>query len=183
LILLFGAKPESFLIRRLVLVSGHEPQGAQLFVGVDAASSLRVTPGRLPAGSGRAFPVAGLGDPSEVARVDTNSRVISKAAIIIAALALLLGAVVVINTMAMAVIERRREFGALAAIGLSRLRITRLILGETMAVSLAGPPLVSASAPWAASSSSTHSPLERSSRPTSASGSWGAACSSGSRSA
>ena len=39
---------------------------------------------------------------SEVARVDTNSRVISKAAIIIAVLALLLGAVVVINTMAMA---------------------------------------------------------------------------------
>ena len=43
-----------------------------------------------------------LGDPSEVARVDTNSRIISKAAVIIAVLALLLGAVVVINTMAMA---------------------------------------------------------------------------------
>jgi putative ABC transport system permease protein len=196
-ILLFGAKPDSFLIRRLVLVSGHEPQGTQLFVGVGAASRLHVAPGRLLAVAGRAFPVAGiyrsgisledagvelplattqlisrrpgevsmvaisiapgyretdlertieralpgtlaLGDPSEVARVDTNSRIISKAAIIIAVLALLLGAVVVINTMAMAVIERRREFGVLAAIGWSRLRITRLILGETMAVSLAG---------------------------------------------
>lgn len=79
-----------------------------------------------------------LGDPSEVARVDTNSRVISKAAIIIAVLALLLGAVVVINTMALAVIERRQEFGVLAAIGWTRLRVVRLIVGETMAVSLAG---------------------------------------------
>ena len=49
----------------------------------------------------RAIPgTIALGDPGEVARVDTNSRVISKAAIIIAVLALLLGAVVVINTMA-----------------------------------------------------------------------------------
>jgi putative ABC transport system permease protein len=79
-----------------------------------------------------------LGDPGEVNRVDTNSRVISKAAIIIAVLALLLGAVVVVNTMAMAMIERRREFGVLTAVGWSRARIARLILGETMAVSLAG---------------------------------------------
>ena len=57
---------------------------------------------------------------------------------IIVVLALLLGAVVVVNTMAMAMIERRREFGALAAIGWSPLRIARLILGETMVVSLGG---------------------------------------------
>ena len=87
----------------------------------------------------RAFPgTLAVGDPGEVARVDTNSRVVSKAAVIIAVLALLLGAVVVINTMAMAVIERRREFGVLAAIGWSQLRIARLILGETMAVSIVG---------------------------------------------
>ena len=70
--------------------------------------------------------------------MDTNSRVISKAAIIIAVLAVLLGAVVVINTMAMAVIERRQEFGVLAAIGWTRLHIVRLIVGETMATSLVG---------------------------------------------
>lgn len=79
-----------------------------------------------------------LGDPGEVSRVDTNSRVVGKAAIIIAVLALLLGAVVVVNTMAMAVIERRREFGVLAAVGWSRARVIRLILGETMTISLAG---------------------------------------------
>ena len=53
-------------------------------------------------------------------------------------LSLLLGAVVVINTMAMAMIERRTEFGVLAAVGWTRGRIARLILGETVAISLAG---------------------------------------------
>lgn len=65
-------------------------------------------------------------------------REISKAALIVAVLAVVLGAVVVINTMAMAVIERRREFGVLVALGWSRLRISELILGETMTISLIG---------------------------------------------
>ena len=78
--------------------------------------------------------VLSLGDPSEVARVDTNSRIITKAAIIIAVLALLLGAVVVVNTMAMAVIERRRQFGLLEIVGWSKARIARLILGEAIVV-------------------------------------------------
>jgi putative ABC transport system permease protein len=87
----------------------------------------------------RAIPgTLSLGDPSEVARVDTNSRVITKAAIIIAVLALLLGAVVVVNTMAMSVIERRQQFGLLAVVGWSRVRVASLILGEAIAVSFVG---------------------------------------------
>ena len=85
----------------------------------------------------RAVPgTAALGDPGEVARVDTNSAVIAKAAVIIAVLAVLLGAIVVVNTMAMAVIERRRQFGLLAVVGWSR--IARLILGEAITVSAGG---------------------------------------------
>ena len=196
-ILLFGAQPADFMTRRLVLVSGRQPRGAELFVGVGVACCLHIALGRTMRVAGYLFRVAGvyrsgisledggvvlplattqaltrrpgevsmvavaispgyreadleraieravpgtlaLGDPGEVARVDTNSRIISKAAIAIAVLALLLGAVVVINTMAMAVIERRTEFGVLAALGWSRSRIVRLILGETMAISLAG---------------------------------------------
>jgi len=196
-ILLFGAQWESFLAKRLVFISGHRPQGAELLVGVGAARRLHVSAGDSLVVAGRAFPVAAvyrsgisledagvelplavtqelsrrpeelsmvavsiapghrerdveraveraipgtvaLGDPGEVSRVDTNSRLINRAGVIIAALALLLGAVVVVNTMAMAVIERRREFGVLAAVGWSRPRIARLILGETMAISLAG---------------------------------------------
>jgi putative ABC transport system permease protein len=87
----------------------------------------------------RAIPgTLSLGDPSEVARVDTNSRVITKAAVIIAVLALLLGAVVVVNTMAMSVIERRQQFGLLAVVGWSRARVAGLILGEAITVSLVG---------------------------------------------
>jgi putative ABC transport system permease protein len=196
-ILAFGARLDSFLGKRLVLVSGRPALGSEALVGVGAASTLHVKPGQRLRIDGKPLVVAGiyrsgisledqgvvvslpvlqrlsrrpgeisiiailiqpgyretdmehavehavpgtlaLGDPSEVSRVDTNSRVVSKAALIIAVLSLLLGAVVVINTMAMAMIERRSEFGILAAIGWSRGRIARLILGETVAISLTG---------------------------------------------
>jgi putative ABC transport system permease protein len=195
--LLFGASAESFLSKRLVLVSGRRAQGAQLLLGIAAARRLGVRPEESVDVLGRRLQVAGVfrsgisleddgavlplevtqrlsgrpgevsmiavsiapgyreseversveraapgtlavGDPREVTRVDTNSRLISKAVIIIAALALALGAVVVTNTMALAMIERRTEFGVLAALGWTRMRIARLILGETVAVSAAG---------------------------------------------
>ena len=105
--------------------------------------AISIAPGYSAAATERAVERAApgtlaLADPSEVARVDTNSRIINEAAIIITALALLLGAVVVVNTMAMAVIERRREFGVLAAVGWTPFRIARLLFGESVAVSLAG---------------------------------------------
>ena len=81
---------------------------------------------------------AAIGAPGELARVDTNSRIIHEAAIIVAVLALALGAVIVVNTMALAVIERRTEFDILAAVGWSRLRITGLLFNESLAVSLLG---------------------------------------------
>ncbi len=81
---------------------------------------------------------AAIGAPGELERVDTNSRIIHEAAVIVAILALALGAVVVLNTMAMAIIERRSELGVLAALGWSRLQISRLLLGESLALSLLG---------------------------------------------
>jgi putative ABC transport system permease protein len=196
-ILVFGARAQSFLAKRLVLLAGRDAAGTGLMVGTGAASRLHVRPGQRLSIDGHLLRVAGiyhsgisledngivlplaltqrisgrpgeisiivvliapgylettvehavqravpgtvaLGDPSEVSRVDTNSRTINEAAIIIAVLAVLLGAVVVVNTMALAVIERRREFGVLAAVGWSRGRIARLLLGESIAVSLAG---------------------------------------------
>jgi putative ABC transport system permease protein len=196
-ILLFGAPPNGLLARRLVMVSGRLPHGAQALVGVGAAGPLHAAVGRTITVGDRAFRVAGifrsgisledgavvlplavtqqlsgrtnevslvavsvapgyrdvdvenaigraipgtlsLSDPSEVARVDTNSRIITKAAVIITVLSLLLGAVVVVNTMAMTVIERRRQFGLLAVVGWSRARIAGLILAEAIAVSLVG---------------------------------------------
>jgi putative ABC transport system permease protein len=114
----------------------HRP-GAVSMVAVSIAPGYRER--QVERGVEHAVPgTVALGDPGEVSRVDTNSRVIGKAAVIIAVLALLLGAVVVVNTMAMAMMERRREFGVLAAIGWSRTRITGLILGESLAVSFMG---------------------------------------------
>lgn len=81
---------------------------------------------------------AAIGAPGELERVDTNSRIIHEAAVIVAILALALGAVIVLNTMAMAVIERRTEFDILAAVGWSRLRITGLLLNESLVVSMLG---------------------------------------------
>lgn len=196
-ILTFGSQPDSFLTRRLVLVSGQRAQGDEAIVGVGAAARLHVAAGSTIVVGGTRVPVVAvfrsgisledagvmlplslsqrlsgrpdevsmvavsiapghreadvedavrsavpgtlpLGDPAEVARVDTNGRVISEASIVIAILAVLLGAVIVTNTMAMAVIERRGEFGVLAAVGWSRPRIARLIFGESVAISLLG---------------------------------------------
>lgn len=53
-------------------------------------------------------------------------------------LALAVGAVGVTNTMLMSVFERTHEIGILLAIGWKRERVLRLILGESVALSLAG---------------------------------------------
>jgi putative ABC transport system permease protein len=79
-----------------------------------------------------------IGAPGELERVDTNSRIIHEAAVVVAILALALGAALVLNTMAMAVIERRSELSIMAALGWSKLRISRLLLGESLATSLVG---------------------------------------------
>jgi len=196
-LLVFGARLNSFLARRLVITGGRFAHGDELMVGSGAASALHVSVGDHVSVEGRELRVAAiyhsgitledagvvlslpvsqrlsrrpgqvstiavliapgypehaveqavkraipgtvaLGDPAEVSRVDTNSRLLTKAALIIAVLSLLLGAVVVINTMAMAMIERRTEFGVLAAVGWTRGRIARLILGESVVVGLGG---------------------------------------------
>ena len=79
-----------------------------------------------------------LGAPGEVARVDTNSATIEKAAVVIALLAVLVGAIVVSNTMAMSVMQRLTEFGVLGAVGWGRFEIAQLIVAEGLIVSIVG---------------------------------------------
>ena len=195
--LVYGARLDSFLARRLVITGGRFAHGDELMVGSGAVSALHARVGAHvnvdghelvvsaiyrsgitleDAGVVLSLPVSqrlsrradqistvavliapgypehtveqavqeaipgtvALGDPAEVSRVDTNSSLLTKAALIIAVLSLLLGAVVVINTMAMAMIDRRTEFGVLAAVGWTRGRIARLILGESVLVGLGG---------------------------------------------
>ncbi|SRR5579883_1593455 len=54
------------------------------------------------------------------------------------AIALIIGAVGVLNTMIMSVLERTREIGILRAIGWRRIRVVRLILYESVLLSLVG---------------------------------------------
>ena len=77
-------------------------------------------------------------DPEQALRVGANGTLISKAILVIAVVALILGALSVVNTMAMSIIERQGELGLLSTIGWSPLRIAALILGEGVAVSVLG---------------------------------------------
>jgi putative ABC transport system permease protein len=57
---------------------------------------------------------------------------------ITSAIALIIGAVGMLNTMIMSVLERTQEIGILRAIGWRKLRVMRMILWESLALSLAG---------------------------------------------
>lgn len=87
----------------------------------------------------RALPgTIAVGAPGELARVDTNSRTLHEAALIVAVLALALGAVVVLNTAAMAVLERRHELAILSALGWTRLQICNLLARESLVLGAVG---------------------------------------------
>ncbi len=70
---------------------------------------------------------------------NSNEIKLSKAmAWMTSAIALVIGAVGMLNTMIMSVLERTQEIGILRAIGWRKSRIMRMILGETFVLSLAG---------------------------------------------
>lgn len=71
-------------------------------------------------------------------RAGANATLISKAILVIVVIALIIGAIGVTNTMALAIIERQSELGLLSTVGWSPVRVASLILGEGIAVSLLG---------------------------------------------
>lgn len=194
----FGAEPNGFFTRQLVIVAGSRPasEGSAL-VGEQLASRLRLHPGGTLTVSGHSFPIAGIyhsgiffedagamlplrtaqalagrpgevtdvvvqlapgkrasdaagaierefqgtqviTDPQQALRLGANGTLISKAILVFAVVAIVLGALSVVNTMAMSVVERQRELGLLSTIGWSPLRVAMLILGEGVAVSVLG---------------------------------------------
>jgi putative ABC transport system permease protein len=75
---------------------------------------------------------------SEFGRIDRNLSLISAANVGVSLLALVIGAVSVMNTMVMSVYERTREFGVLRAVGWSRLRVLLLVVSEALLIGLVG---------------------------------------------
>ena len=75
-------------------------------------------------------------EPDAVVRVDTSSRLIIDAGWIFSLLALIVGGIGVMNTMAMSVIERIQEIGIMRAVGWRKRRIALLILSEAVGIGL-----------------------------------------------
>ncbi len=77
-------------------------------------------------------------DTQQALRAGANGVLISKAILLIAVVALLVGALSVANTMAMSIAERQSELGLLSTVGWAPWRVGALILGEGIVVSLLG---------------------------------------------
>jgi len=114
---------------------GRPGDATTIAVSLDPGARAREVARRLE----RAFRgTVAISQPGQIARVDTNALLIGKAAVVFVALALVIGAVMVANTMLMAVFERRRDFALLLAVGWPRRLVAGLVLREGVLLSLAG---------------------------------------------
>jgi putative ABC transport system permease protein len=87
----------------------------------------------------RSFPgTQAITTPQQALRAGANGTLISKAILVIVAIAIIVGVIGVTNTMAMSIAERRGELGLLSTVGWSPTRVATLILGEGIAVSVLG---------------------------------------------
>ena len=75
---------------------------------------------------------------SEFGRVDRNIQFLQAARTGATIVALLIGVIIVMNTMLLSFIERMREFGLLRALGWTRRRLVSLVMGEALSISLLG---------------------------------------------
>jgi putative ABC transport system permease protein len=82
------------------------------------------------------FGIQRLQEPGQAVKIDTSSRLLISAGWIFSILALIVGGIGVMNTMAMSVFERTREIGILRAVGWRRWRIGLLIVSEAVGICL-----------------------------------------------
>jgi putative ABC transport system permease protein len=68
----------------------------------------------------------------------TQIKVASAVAWVTATIAVIIGAIGMLNTMIMSVFERTKEIGTLRAIGWKRSRIIRMVIGESIVLSIVG---------------------------------------------
>jgi len=75
---------------------------------------------------------------SEFGRVDRNLQFLDAAHTGALIIALVIGVIIVMNTMLLSFVERMREFGLLRAVGWSRRRLLAMVFGEAIGISLLG---------------------------------------------
>ena len=109
--------------------------GALTVVYVRAApgADLQALKARVEARSDRLVTIS---NADEYGKVDQGIEMIDAANIAISVLAVLIGAIGVMNTMIMSVFERTREIGILRAVGWRSSRILRMIIGESLLLCL-----------------------------------------------
>jgi putative ABC transport system permease protein len=197
-LLLFGLRPDSFVVRRRVFTAGRPFRageevvlgdaaardlglgvGDTLFVGTarlrvvgiyhagvpfeDQGAALPLATAQEMAGAGADVTTIGIAveagatsaavgdrlerafrgtmaitEPGQVERIDTNALLIRKATVVLGALALVLGAIVVMTTTLMAVLERQRDFALLVAVGWPMRDVGRLVVGQAILLGALG---------------------------------------------
>ena len=93
---------------------------------------------RLRSRAERRFPDLTLSSTSGFADQEQLFAIVDGAAAAIAGLAIVIGGIVMANTLWMSVFERTREIGVLRALGWTRRRVLALILSESLALALLG---------------------------------------------
>jgi putative ABC transport system permease protein len=116
-------------------IAGSGTDATTIAISVAAGSATDEVAERLE----RAFPgTVAVSDPGQVERLDTNALLVDKATVVLTALALLLGAIMVMNTTLMTVLERQGEFALLVAVGWPAWQIIRLVIGQAVLLGLLG---------------------------------------------
>jgi putative ABC transport system permease protein len=105
------------------------------FVKVDSGTSVAAVAGRIDYSMPE---LTTIRTASQFGRADQNLVYLRAAVNGSTVLAILIGAVIVGNTMLLSLFERTREFGLLRAIGWTRRRTVSLLLGESLIVALIG---------------------------------------------
>jgi putative ABC transport system permease protein len=122
----------------LVPFQAHERQPGGLtllFAKVAPSASVPVVERRVE----HASPIlASIRNLAEFGRADRNYDLITAADRAARIVAIVIGAIFVMNTMVLSLVERYHEFGILRAIGWSRRRLVGLVLGEATTIGFGG---------------------------------------------
>jgi putative ABC transport system permease protein len=114
----------------------RQPGGLSLFfVKTRPGADIEAVKRDVAASSPILVPISNL---MEFGRADRDYQLITAADRAATIVAIIIGAIIVMNTMLLSLVERYREFGILRALGWSRWRVIALVLGEAFTIGLAG---------------------------------------------